>query len=68
MFEALVTPDCGCLHISVTYPANLDRFVYLVVDQEVELFEHHVPLHGQVRQLGGHVKLGCGYGRLGTTE
>ena len=40
-----------------SYPAYLDWLVNLVVNNEIELFQHHVPLHDQVWQLRLHLKI-----------
>ena len=48
----------------MSYPAYLDGFVNLVVNNEVELFQHDVSLHQQVGQLCVQLKLLGGDGRL----
>ena len=50
--------------ILLSYPAYLDRLVNLVVNNEVELFQHDVSLHHQVGQLCVQLKLLGGDGRL----
>ena len=48
----------------MSYPAYLDGFVNLVVNNEVELFQHNISLHSQVGQFCVQLKLLCGDGRL----
>ena len=47
------------IHLSffLSYPAYFDRFVNFVVHKKVELLEHHIPLHHEVRELGVDVEL-----------
>ena len=47
-----------------SYPGNLHRLVNLRVNNEVKLFEHDVPLNGQVGQLAAELELLGGDWRL----
>ena len=53
-----------CLLENLSYPPYLDWLVNLVVNNEVELFQHDVSLHQQVGQLCVQLKLLGGDGRL----
>ena len=48
----------------MSYPPYLDWLVDLVVNNEVELFQHNVSLHDQVGQLRVQLKLLRRDGRL----
>ena len=54
----------NCRLKNLSYPPYLDWLVNLVVNNEVELFQHHVSLHHQVGQLRVQLKLLRGYWRL----
>lgn len=49
---------------SLSYPGNLHRLVNLRVYYEVKLFQHDVPLNGQVGQLAAELELLRGDWRL----
>ena len=54
----------NCLLETIPHPPYLDWLVNLVVNNEVELFQHHVPLHYQVGQLRVQLELLRWDGRL----